>query len=116
LKFNNIQRIRELLEILYMVPPLYHLNRESWTQRRSRILRHLAFWGPLHRQLASSALTHFEYLTSDRLVQRTKFQTERGVVTITVNFGAQHKNTYPAFSAVVSGPIETSQKIYLAAN
>lgn len=114
LKLKDVGQCRELLEILYMVPPMYHLNRESWPQRRSRMLRHLAFWGPLHRKLATAPLTRFTWLSADRLVQRTTFQHQTGEVTITVNFGDTTHAGYPPHSATVSGSIAGSQSTYHA--
>ncbi|MHC1769654.1 MAG: glycoside hydrolase [Verrucomicrobiia bacterium] len=36
MKLKDVENTRELLEILYMVPPIYHLNREAWPKRRER--------------------------------------------------------------------------------
>ena len=63
LKLSDVKQTRELMEILYMVPPMYHLNREMWPKRRNEILKHLTFWSPLHRQLATAHLTAFDCLT-----------------------------------------------------
>ena len=114
LKFNDIEQTRELLEILYIVPPMYHLNRGTWPKRRERILRHLDFWGPLHRELAPVPLTRFDCLSKDRLVQRTTFQTKKGKVTITVNFGMKTQVGYPPYSATVAGSINVPQQFYRA--
>ncbi len=113
LKFNDIGTIRALMEILYMVPPMYHVNREMWPIRREKILRHVGFWGPLHRELATATLVQFEYLSQDRLVQKTSFQTDTGVVTITVNFSDQAQMNYPGNSATVHG-FQSSPLVYLA--
>ncbi|MBX3734820.1 MAG: hypothetical protein KF791_19760 [Verrucomicrobiae bacterium] len=114
LKFSDVERERELLEILHMVPPLYHLNRETWPKRRGRILKHLAFWGPLHRELGTAPLTQFALLSHDRLVQRTTFRPAAGAVTITVNFGALAQAGQAPYSATVAGAIPTSGQIYRA--
>ena len=45
MKFNDIVVTRELLDILHMVPPLYHLNRAEWPKRKEHILRYLGFRG-----------------------------------------------------------------------
>jgi hypothetical protein len=113
-KFEDIAPTRELLEVLYMVPPMYHLNRSSWPERRERILRHVAFWGPIHRRLAAAPLTGFQHLSEDRLLQRTTFRAAGGEVTITVNFAAEEHASFPPCSATVSGPIEVDQKVYRA--
>jgi len=112
LKFVDIVQTRELLEILYMVPPLYHLNRETWPKRRDAILKHLAFWGPLHRELAAAPLIRVACLSADRLVQRTTFKTGGGEVSITVNFGEDSQAGYPALSATVAGPILARERVY----
>lgn len=111
-KFTDIKQTRELLEILYMVPPMYHLNRETWPKQRGQILRHLRFWSPLHRELAPAPLIAFECLTKDRLVQRTTFKAPRGEVSITVNFGKQSQTGCPPLSAVISGAVNTTERTY----
>jgi hypothetical protein len=115
-KFKDVAQVRELMEILYMAPPMYHLNRASWPLRKDRIVRHFNFWSPLHRVLAPSPLSKFEYQSDDRLVQRTTFTTEKGDVSVTVNFGSEPNGEYPGFSATVSGPIEVKQRVYVAEN
>lgn len=112
LKFRDVAATRELLEILYMVPPLYHINRETWPTRRERIVRHVAFWSPLHRELATARLIKFEWLSENRLLQRTTFQHPAGEVTITVNFADQPNGGHPPLSATVAGPIELRQTTY----
>lgn len=111
-KFSDVDATRELLEILYMVPPLYHINRESWPLRREQILRHVAFWSPLHRELATSRLARFEWLSDDRLLQRTTFQHRLGEVTVTVNFANEERSGHPPMSATVAGPIPLRQPVY----
>lgn len=113
-KLEDVAVSRELLEILYMVPPMYHLNRASWPGRRERIVRHVAFWGPIHRELATAPMTRFEWLSDDRLLQRTTFRRANGDVTITVNFDAEERAKQPAHSAMISGPIEVREKLYQA--
>ena len=111
-KFSDLAADRELMEILYLVPPLYHLNRETWPQRKNRITRHFSFWSPLHRQLATAPLTRFECLTKDRLVQRTTFRHPAGDVTLTVNFSTDPRSGLPPRSATVGGPVDVTQKLY----
>jgi hypothetical protein len=114
LKFSDVAGTRELLDILYMVPPLYHLNRATWPARKERILRHLAFWAPLHRQLATAPLTRFEWLSPDRTLQRTTFSLDGRDVTITVNFSDKEQNGFPGKSASVSGEIKVPQSRYIS--
>ncbi|MBL8228053.1 MAG: hypothetical protein JNL98_06235 [Bryobacterales bacterium] len=87
-KLTNATAVRELLEVLYGVPPLYHLNQESAARMVPEIQPHYRFFSPLHREIATLPMTAFEWLTADRLLQRTEFG---GRVEIVANFssGAQ---------------------------
>jgi hypothetical protein len=75
----------QLLELLYNVPPLYHLNRDEFQKRKAQILRHYRFFSPLHRQLAEMPMTDFQWLTADRSVQLTTFG---GQIDLVADFGA----------------------------
>ncbi len=112
LKFSDVKQTRELMEILYLVPPMYHLSRDTWPKRRQEILKHVAFWSPLHRQLVTAPLTRFEILSADRFVQRTTFQLPKGDVSITVNFSQNEEQGLPPLSATVTGPITASQRVF----
>lgn len=105
LKFSDQVRTVALLEQLYNVPPLYHLNLSEWKKHQGHILKHYAFFSPLHRELALQPMTGFEWLTDDRLVQRTTFSDG---TTITVNFGDQPTSVagvdLPGQSAVAVRP------------
>jgi hypothetical protein len=112
LKLSDVAVDRELMEILYLVPPLYHLNRETWPQRKDAITRHFSFWSPLHRLLATAPLVRFQWLSDDRLVQRTTFRHPTGDITVTVNFSTDARSGFPARSATVTGLIALTQRIY----
>jgi hypothetical protein len=84
LKFEDPGRTRELLELLYNVPPLYHLNQAEWGKRKREITAHLAFFAPLHKEAGLLPMTGFEWLTEDRTVQRTTFGES---LEFTANFG-----------------------------
>ena len=84
LKFKNAIGALALLELLYNVPPLYHLNMAEFSKHKAWIKRHYAFFSPLHRRIGGQAMTDFEWLSDDRLVQRTEFG---GIVEMYANFG-----------------------------
>ena len=105
LKFSDVTATRALMDILYMTPPMYHINRATWPQRKAMITRYVGFWSPLHRRLASAPLTNFEWLTDDRLVQRATYLTKEGDVSITVNFGKKEQGNVPPQSATVTGAL-----------
>ena len=84
LKFENAIESLALLELLYNVPPLYHLNMAEFTKHKAWIQRHYAFFSPLHRQIGGQVMTDFEWLSDNRQVQRTEFG---DAVEIFANFG-----------------------------
>ena len=71
LKFPEVAGTVELLELLYNVPPLYHLNRPVFAKEKADLKRHYDFFSPLHRELALQPLTDFRWLSEDKLVQTT---------------------------------------------
>ena len=84
LKFENAIGTLALLELLYNVPPLYHLNIAEFSKHKAWIKKHYAFFSPLHRQIGGQAMTDFEWLSHDKQIQRTEFG---DTVEIFVNFG-----------------------------
>ncbi|VVP99285.1 hypothetical protein PS918_04011 [Pseudomonas fluorescens] len=73
LKLSNVRVENELAQLLYNVPPLYHLSAETLKQRLPLMARQDAFFRPLHERLATQAMTGFRWLSEDRLVQQTTF-------------------------------------------
>jgi Glycosyl hydrolases related to GH101 family, GH129 len=73
LKLTNVRAENELTQLLYNVPPLYHLSADTLKQRLPLIVRQDAFFRPLHQRLGTQALTDFAWLTADRKVQQTTF-------------------------------------------
>jgi hypothetical protein len=73
LKLANVAVERALMQQLYNLPPLFHVSAGTLADRLPAILRHDAFFRPLHQRLAHQAMEGFEWLSEDRLVQRTSF-------------------------------------------
>jgi hypothetical protein len=74
-----------LREILYNVPPLYHIDRRHWEQYREIISRHASIFAKSHARAVTLEMTGFDWLSADRLVQRTRFGES---VEIIANFGS----------------------------
>ncbi|NVZ72016.1 glycoside hydrolase [Pseudomonas costantinii] len=91
LKLNNVQAENELAQLLYNVPPLYHLSAATLKQRLPVIQRQDAFFRPLHQRLATQAMTGFRWLTTDRQVQETTFA---GGTRLVANFSAEGREGY----------------------
>lgn len=99
LKLSDVRVENELTQLLYNVPPLYHLSTASLDQRLPLIVRQDRFFRPLHERLATQALTAFAWLSEDRLVQQTAFADGTRLL---ANFDAAPRNwqgrTLPAYS------------------
>lgn len=76
LKFSNTKAIVELTELLYLVPPLYHLNPKEFQKHKKTIIDFYQFFSPLHKKMGFSPMTDFSWLSPDRLVQKTQFGTQ----------------------------------------
>lgn len=72
-KLSNVRAENELTQLLYNVPPLYHLSADTLKHRLPLIERQNAFFQPLHQRLGTQSLTEFRWLTPDRQVQQTTF-------------------------------------------
>ena len=107
LKLSNVRAENELMQLLYNVPPLYHLSAATVEQRLPLMARQDRFFRPLHQRLATQAMTGFRWLTADRLVHETTFADGTRLV---ANFAATPREGYAAHSvtALVVGekPVE----------
>lgn len=109
LKFKNAMATLSLLELLYNVPPLYHLNMAEFSKHAAWIKRHYAFFSPLHRQIGGKAMTNFEWLRDDRQIQRTEFE---DAIEMFANFGTEafeYKGVVIPARSVVARWIQTGQ-------
>ncbi|MCB6607297.1 glycoside hydrolase [[Clostridium] symbiosum] len=73
LKIEGEETARMMREILYHVPPLYHLDRETWDREKETITAHVKVWSEFAGKAAREEMTDFEYLSEDGKVQRTEF-------------------------------------------
>lgn len=94
---------RMLREILYNVPPMYHLDRTEWDKYRDRITAHHAVWSAFSRQAISREMTGFAYLTDDRLVQTTQYGNDlQTVANFTDAAYVYHDQTIPPRSVLLT--------------
>ncbi|EJL45256.1 Protein of unknown function (DUF3111) [Brevibacillus sp. CF112] len=90
LKIKGEVGTRMLYELLYNVPPLYHLNSRVWEAHHENIRQHLQVWAPFHQKAVQRPMTDFAVLTADRLVQKAAYGDDLQVV---VNF-SEHDFRY----------------------
>ncbi|MGH3703985.1 MAG: glycoside hydrolase [Agromyces sp.] len=83
-KLPDEKRDRALRAMLYNSPINYALDRQSLSENGAEIAKLSAFFAVLQDAAGTSALTSFEYVHGNQLVQRTKFDND---LTVTANFG-----------------------------
>ncbi|MBB6731790.1 glycoside hydrolase [Cohnella zeiphila] len=102
-KIKGEEADRMLYELLYDVPPLYHLDRTTWEREKSSIVGFLKVWSPFHRQAVTREMTGFSFLSNDRLVQSAKYGNGLSVIANFSDRAATVKGRkIPAKSAVVA--------------
>ena len=116
LKFANEQQNTALLQLLYMTPPMYHLNAAVLERDLPFIAAYNKVFSPLHQRLFTQALVDFQVLSADRSLQRTVFDDG---TRITVNFNAGKTQSADAMefapmSATVQIPGEKNRTIMIA--
>lgn len=75
---------RMVREVLYNVPPMYHLDEEQWSKYKQDIISHQKVWSNFSKQAVTKEMTDFEYLSDDGTVQRTVYGED---LAATANFG-----------------------------
>ncbi len=79
----ELMPLRDLFNALYGEPPLYSLTATQWEEMKEEIAASYRRAAPAARATGLSRMVSFEYLTGDRLVQRTGFANG---ATVTANF------------------------------
>lgn len=64
---------RMLYEMLYNVPPMFHLDKFQWEEHGGLIAEHVKTWSDWSRQVIHKEMTGFEVLSDDRLVQLARY-------------------------------------------
>lgn len=111
LKFSTERNATALQQLLYMVPPLYHLNDAVLDRDLPLIAAYDKVFRPLHARLFTQPMTDFQVLSPDRRLQRSTFGDG---TTITVNFDRQPRTLrngtlLPAQSACIAAPGQPMQ-------
>ena len=86
----ELMPVRDLFNALYGLPPLYSLNVTQWRQLRTVIAASYRRAAAVAEKVGLLPMTAFEWLTEDRLVQRTVFG---GKYAVTANFSNQPYET-----------------------
>lgn len=71
---------RMLYEILYNVPPLYHIDKYEWEKYKTTIINHSKVWSNFSKKAIKEEMTDYKILSDDRLVQMTEYGKDLSVV------------------------------------
>lgn len=103
-----------LKEILYNVPPLYHLNQLEWIKYKRIISKQVKVFSKTHEQAVQLEMTGFDWLTKDKLVQRTTFGKN---MEITANFSnvpfTTQGRTIPAHGLLIHQLLTGEKELYI---
>ncbi|KRF58839.1 hypothetical protein ASG99_27270 [Bacillus sp. Soil768D1] len=80
LKIEDEISNRMLYEILYNIPPLYHIDKHEWEKDKETILRHSKVWSNFSKKAIMEEMTNFKIISDDRLVQMTEYGKALSVV------------------------------------
>ena len=83
-KIEDAVKDRMVRELLYNVPPLYHLDSREWEKYREDITVHTGVWSEFSRKAILREMTDFQYLTEDGAVQICEYGDDLAVI---ANFG-----------------------------
>lgn len=79
----ELMPMRDLFNVLYAQPPLYSFHVNEWEMLKPQIMKSVADATVTSRKLGYERMTAFDYLTADRMVQQTTFESGTKVI---VNF------------------------------
>lgn len=72
-KIKGATQDRMVREVLYNIPPLYHLDTKEWEKYKQDIISHQAVWSKFSKAAITKEMTDFVYLTDDGAVQKTVY-------------------------------------------
>lgn len=82
----ELMPLRDLFDALYGEPPLYSLSASQWEEQKEEIAASYARATKVARRTGFARMVSFEYLTPDRLVQKTRFSNG---ISVTANFSTE---------------------------
>lgn len=102
-KMQGAVKERMVREILYDVPPLYHLDSTEWKEYKDDLVRHTKVWSEFSQKAILEEMTDFRYLLEDGSVQMTQYGKEIIVVANFNDFAYSYEGKeIPGQSALIS--------------
>lgn len=108
-KIKDEVESRRLTEYLYNVPPLIHLDSNTWNERKSDIVKNVEIWSQFQKEALLNEMTEFNYLSADKLIQKTSYGDN---MTVIVNYSDEVFKKDNIELAPKTGVIEMDGKHY----
>jgi hypothetical protein len=87
LKIPKLVKEREIQEILYNIPPMYHIDRKEWTKHKTTIINHAKQFCEVHQKAVRMEMLSFDILDENRNIQITRFGADKTVkIELLANF------------------------------
>lgn len=110
-KIQGATQDRMVREVLYNVPPLYHLDADEWGRYKQDIANHQTVWSEFSKLAVTKEMTDFAYLSGDGAVQKIAYGDKLIAV---ANFGNQAceygENEIPPHSVLIG--IDGQETVY----
>lgn len=99
-KATDVWWIKDLRCMLYGTPPAYSLNPDLWDQQKHKIVGSMKTVTPWVEEIGYDEMVDFEFLTDDKLVQKSTFSSGKSIV---VNFRPGHWYRYNGNPVIPQG-------------
>lgn len=86
LKLEDQIQDRMLYEVLYNVPPIYHIDKQEWQKHKDTIIEHTTVWSKFSEKAILQEMTDYKILSDDRTLQLTQYGKDLSVI---ANFSEQ---------------------------
>lgn len=108
-KIKDEVESRRLTEYLYNVPPLFHLDSETWNERKDDIVKNINVWNQFQKEALLNEMTDFEYLSDNKLIQKTSYGEN---ITVIANYSDEEIKIDNTKIAAKNGVIKVNGKHY----
>lgn len=108
-KFPPLIPVRTNLTLLYGVPSLWNFDPKVLKENSTHLKKLYSFFSPIHQKIGTLPMTDFRWLSSDRLIQMSKFGDE---FEITANFSDSSYQGIPPQGVQAKNLKEGSIKLY----
>lgn len=91
LKIENAIKDRMLYEVLYNVPPIYHIDKWEWEKHKDSIIEHTTVWSKFSEKAILQEMTDYKILSNDRTLLMSEYGKDLRVIANFSEQGAQYE-------------------------